>query len=114
MTVKIARDEDVVAARQRARQVAEALTFDGQQQTRIATGVSEIARNVARYAGKGSVEFALDLDEQELVIRVVDEGRGIPHLASVLEGTYRSETGMGLGIIGAKRMMDGFDIETTK
>jgi signal transduction histidine kinase/CheY-like chemotaxis protein len=113
MTVKIGRDEDVVAARQRARQVAEALTFDGQQQTRIATGVSEIARNVARYAGTGQVEFALDLDEQELVIRVVDRGHGIPHLASVLDGTYRSETGMGLGIVGAKRMMDRFDIQTT-
>ena len=61
LTVKIARDEDVVSARQRARQVAEALNFDAQQQTRVATAVSEIARNVARYAGGGQVEFALDL-----------------------------------------------------
>ena len=112
MTVKIARDEDVVAARQRARQVADALTFDGQQQTRIATAVSEIARNVARYAGGGQVEFGLDVEEQELVITTVDSGRGIPHLSSVLAGTYRSETGMGLGIVGAQRMMDGFDVRT--
>jgi signal transduction histidine kinase/ActR/RegA family two-component response regulator len=113
MTVRISRDEDVVAARQRARQVADALMFDAQQQTRIATAVSEIARNVAQYAGSGSVEFALDLDEPALVITVVDSGRGIPHLSSVLDGTYRSQTGMGLGIVGARRMMDGFDIRTS-
>jgi len=113
LTVKIARDEDVVSARQRARQLAEALNFDAQQQTRVATAVSEIARNVARYAGSGTVEFALDVAAQELIITIVDRGRGIPHLDSVLEGTYRSETGMGLGIVGARRMMDAFDIQTT-
>ena len=113
LTVKIARDEDVVSARQRARQVAEALKFDAQQQTRVATAVSEIARNVARYAGSGTVEFALDVATQELIITVVDHGRGIPHLESVLDGTYRSETGMGLGIVGARRMMDTFDIKTS-
>ena len=113
MTVRIVRDEDVVSARQRARQVAVAVGFDGQQQTRLATAVSEIARNVARYAGSGSVEFALDVESQELVITVSDRGRGIPHLQSVLDGTYRSDTGMGLGIVGARRMVDGFDIRST-
>jgi signal transduction histidine kinase len=113
LTVKIGRDEDVVSARQRARQVAEALKFDGQQQTRIATAVSEIARNVARYAGGGTVEFALDVAAQKLIITIADSGRGIPHLESVLDGTYRSETGMGLGIVGARRMMDAFDIRTS-
>ena len=113
LTVKIARDEDVVSARQRARQLAEALNFDAQQQTRVATAVSEIARNVARYAGRGSVEFALDVAAQELIITIADRGNGIPHLESVLEGTYRSETGMGLGIVGARRMMDAFDIRTS-
>ena len=49
LTVQITRDEDVVLARQRARQVADALGFDSQDQTRIATAVSELARNVARY-----------------------------------------------------------------
>ena len=113
VTVKIVRDEDVVSARQRARQVAAALDFDGQQQTRVATAVSEIARNVARYAGAGQVEFALDLEQNELVVTTTDRGHGIPHLPSVLDGSYRSETGMGLGIVGAQRMMDGFDIRTS-
>ena len=113
LTVKIARDEDVVVARQRARQVADALGFDAQQQTRVATAVSEIARNVARYAGTGTVEFALDLDAGQLVIATADRGRGIADIDAVLEGRYRSETGMGLGIIGARRMMDAFDIHTS-
>jgi anti-sigma regulatory factor (Ser/Thr protein kinase) len=113
LTVRIARDEDVVVARQRARQVADALGFDPQQQTRVATAVSEIARNVARYAGTGTVEFALDLEADQLVITTADRGRGIADIDAVLGGRYRSATGMGLGIIGARRMMDGFDIRTS-
>jgi signal transduction histidine kinase/CheY-like chemotaxis protein len=111
LSVRITRDEDVVAARQRARQIADALGFDGQDQTRIATAVSEMARNVARYAGSGVVEFAIDLEAATLVMTVSDRGPGIPHLDAVLAGRYRSETGMGLGILGARRMMDAFDIE---
>jgi signal transduction histidine kinase len=113
LTVRINRDEDVVVARQRARQIADALAFDGQDQTRISTVVSEMARNVARYAASGAVEFAIDVEDEALVITVSDEGPGIPHLHSVLEGRYRSDTGMGLGILGARRMMDAFDIEST-
>src|SRR4051794_11456158 len=100
LTVRGARDEDVVAARQRARQIADALGFDSQDQTRIATVVSEMARNVARYAGSGSVEFALDDAAGALGIVVADSGPGIPHLDAVLAGQYRSNTGMGLGIVG--------------
>ena len=114
LTVQITRDEDVVLARQRARQVADALGFDGQDQTRIATAVSELARNVARYAGRGAVEFALDIDGHTLAITVSDSGPGIPHLGSVLAGTYRSGTGMGMGITGARRIMDGFEIRSAQ
>ena len=112
LTVHITRDEDVVLARQRARQVADALGFDAQDQTRIATAVSELARNVARYVGRGAVEFALDLESQALVVTVSDSGPGIPHLESVLDGTYHSETGMGIGITGARRIMDEFEIQS--
>src|SRR5262245_13597020 len=94
VTVRVAREEDVVTARQRARQVAEALGFDTQGQTRLATAVSEMSRNAFQYAGTGSVEFALDMDAGALVISVRDNGPGIPHLRQVLEGTYRSTTGM--------------------
>jgi signal transduction histidine kinase/CheY-like chemotaxis protein len=115
LSTRISSETDVVFVRQRARRIAERLGFDAQDQTRIATAVSEIARNAFAYAGGGRAEFLADLDRQpqELVVRITDHGQGIPHLATILEGRYRSLTGMGLGIIGAKRLMDGFDIQTS-
>jgi signal transduction histidine kinase/CheY-like chemotaxis protein len=115
ISVNVAREQDVVIARQRARQVAELLGFDGQIQTRIATAVSEIARNAFRYAKGGRVEFAVEgrTVPQLLATTVRDAGPGIPDLQRILDGDYRSTTGMGLGIIGAKRLMDTFDVQTS-
>jgi signal transduction histidine kinase/CheY-like chemotaxis protein len=115
LAVAIAREQDVVNARQRARQVAELLGFDRQGQTRIATAVSEIARNAFRYASDGRVEFAVEgrSAPQLLLITVRDRGRGIAELPRILHGEYRSRTGMGLGLLGAKRLMDGFDVESS-
>lgn len=110
LTVQISREEDVVTARQRARQVADALGFDNHDQTRVATAVSEIARNAFRYATGGRVEFALDTSKRALAVTVTDSGGGIPHLPAVMNGTYESATGMGLGIIGSRRVMDEFEI----
>jgi signal transduction histidine kinase/CheY-like chemotaxis protein len=106
-------EHDVVLARQRARQVASALKFDTQDQTRIATSVSEIARNAFQYGGGGLVEFRLDKDPMPaLTISVIDKGKGIGNLGEILNGRYVSKTGMGLGLLGAKRLMDFFDVET--
>ena len=106
---------DVVGARQRARQIAELIGFDGREQTRIATSVSEIARNAFRYAGGGRVEFEIEGETapQLLVVRVSDDGPGIAQLEEVLEGTYRSTTGMGIGLIGSRRLMDRWDVHST-
>jgi signal transduction histidine kinase/DNA-binding response OmpR family regulator len=108
-------EPDLVAVRQRARRTAGMLGFDGQDQTRIATAVSEIARNALRYAGGGDVEFALEGDSapQVLIVTVKDEGPGIGNLAHVLSGQYRSTTGMGMGIIGARRLMDQCEVESS-
>jgi signal transduction histidine kinase len=114
LTVQIAREEDVVTARQRARQVADSLGFDTHDQTRVATAVSEIARNAFRYATGGRVDFALDTAERLLAITVTDSGGGIPHLPAVMSGTYQSDTGMGLGIVGSRRVMDAFQIDATR
>jgi signal transduction histidine kinase/CheY-like chemotaxis protein len=105
---------DVMGARQRARQIAEVLGFEGRDQTRIATSVSEIARNAFRYAGGGSVAFELvgETAPQVLQIRVRDEGPGIAHLNEVMDGTYRSTTGMGIGLIGSKRLVDQWEIHS--
>ena len=102
------REHDLVTARQRARQIARLLGFDNQDQARIATAVSEIARNAVRYARDGSVEYRLEGDSPPhvLIIRVADRGPGIANLRDILDGNYRSATGMGLGIVGARRLMD--------
>jgi signal transduction histidine kinase/DNA-binding response OmpR family regulator len=107
-------EQDVVAARQRAREIAGLVGFDLQDQTRIATAVSEIARNAVGYGGGGKVEFAIEgrTAPQVLVIRVTDSGPGIADLPAILAGRYSSPTGMGLGIVGAQRLMDHFHIES--
>ena len=114
ITVALKYEDDVVAARQRARQIAALIGFDAQDQTRIATAVSEIARNAFRYAQNGTVEFLVEgqTSPQVLLIRVTDSGPGIPDLKQILEGRYQSHTGMGLGLVGAKRLMDQCEIET--
>ena len=107
-------DADVVAARQRAREVAERLGMDGQDQVRFATAVSEVARNAVRYARGGRIEFNVDgaPGEHAVVARVADSGPGIPHLDEVLEGRYVSRTGMGMGLVGTRRLMDRFHVRT--
>jgi len=114
ITVSLRYEDDVVAARQRARQIAGLLGFESQDQTRIATAVSEIARNAFRYAKNGIVEFLIEGQNspQVLLIRVTDNGPGIFDLKRILEGRYHSNTGMGLGLIGAKRLMDQCEISS--
>jgi signal transduction histidine kinase/DNA-binding response OmpR family regulator len=107
-------EHDVVLARQRARQVAAALKFDSQDQTRIATAVSELARNAFQYAEGCIIEFRIEQKpEPALEISITDKGRGIPNLREILDGKYVSKTGMGLGLIGARRLMDSFRIDST-
>jgi signal transduction histidine kinase/DNA-binding response OmpR family regulator len=115
VTVAVRNEQDVVNARQRARHIARLLGFEAQDQARVATAVSEIVRNAFRYAGGGDVEFAIEGERapQLLSIQVRDKGPGIPQLQAVLDGTYRSSTGMGLGIVGSRRLMDHFTLRST-
>ena len=114
LSVNIQHEHDIVAARQRARQIGGLLGFDQQDQTRIATAVSEIARNAYAYARGGRVEFAIEGNAlpQVFLIIVSDRGEGISNLSEILAGGYHSPTGMGLGLLGARRLMDRFDVES--
>jgi len=113
-TVKLRHDRHVVNARQRARDIAALLGFDHQEQIRLATSASELARNAFRYATGGAVEFlVVDSSPQEFMISVTDSGPGIPNLQSILDGQYVSKTGLGKGIIGTKRLMDNFTIRSS-
>ncbi len=109
-SMAIVTDADVVIIRQSARALADALGFDRQDQTRIATAVSEIARNAYLYAGGGKVEFSFD-DEaspQAFMVRVSDSGPGIANLDDIY--AQRSRGGLGLGLAGSRRLMDHFDL----
>ncbi|MDX2230003.1 MAG: ATP-binding protein [Leptolyngbyaceae cyanobacterium bins.349] len=112
LTVEIRYEQDVVLARQRSRQLTERLGFDTREQAWVATAVSEIARNTFQYGGGGRVEFGLEESPPQLVVTVRDQGRGIANLQDILAGRYTSPTGMGLGITGARRLMDAFEIHS--
>ena len=120
LLMALRREQDVVLCRNRARTIAASFCFDRQQQVRIATAVSEIARNGFRYASKATAEFSLIRSRtgtnrrmsQSFVIIVRDRGPGIGDLSSILAGTFRSSSGMGMGILAARRLMDSVHIET--
>jgi signal transduction histidine kinase len=113
LTVELTREIDIVLARQRARQLAAELKLDAQDQRRFATAVSELARNAHQYAGGGKVEFSLELDPPAtLVARIVDQGPGIARLKEILDGRYVSSTGLGIGLIGARRLVDTFFVDS--
>jgi signal transduction histidine kinase/ActR/RegA family two-component response regulator len=111
--VDLRAEDDVVRAHQTTRTIAAQLGFSTFEQTRIATAMSEIARNALTYASGGSVTLGLDDDRQALSIVVIDRGQGIPDVAAVLAGERRSSVGLGVGIPGARRLMDTFAIEST-
>jgi signal transduction histidine kinase/DNA-binding response OmpR family regulator len=115
LSLTLHHEQDVVTARQRAGEIAASLGFERSEQTRIATAVSEIVRNAFRYTGSGAVDFSIagDTPPQLFVIKVTDRGSGIANLDDILGGRYRSTTGMGMGLIGARRLMDRCQIETS-
>jgi signal transduction histidine kinase/CheY-like chemotaxis protein len=114
VSISLRTEQDVVFARQRARQVAALVGLEAQDQARIATAVSEIARNALTYAGGGQVTLHVEGETapQLLTVSVQDQGPGIADLPAVLEGRYRSRTGLGLGLIGARRLMDRFEVSS--
>jgi signal transduction histidine kinase len=113
INIEIRVEYDIVLVRQRARQIAALLGFAQLDQTRVATATSEIARNSVQYAGGGRVEFSVESGTMPaFVIRFLERGPGIKDLQKIVAGEYISETGLGLGISGAKRLMDRFTVES--
>ncbi len=113
----IAGDDDIVAGRLAARECARRLGFGVVDQSRIATAVSELARNVVRYAtdGRGELEIRTLIGGArgtgiEIVVR--DEGPGIPDVNRALQEGYTSGTGLGMGLSGARRLMDEMEIDS--
>jgi serine/threonine-protein kinase RsbT len=107
-------DLDIVIARTLARDTAKSLGFGPIDQARIATAVSELARNIFLYAGSGSVTVREVEKNARRGIEIVceDQGPGIPDINVALQDGYSTSRGMGMGLPGAKRLMDEFDIRT--
>jgi serine/threonine-protein kinase RsbT len=113
--IPIESDADVVTARQQARAMAGDLELTSTDQTLLATAISEVARNITTYAKRGEVELSVVKDDNGREgIRVIarDQGPGIENLELALQDGYTSGGGLGLGLPGARRLVDDFDIET--
>ena len=110
--VPIASEADIVAARQQWRALAAELGFSSGDLTLIATAISEVARNIVVYAKRGEIVLspAIQASRRGIVVVARDEGPGIPDIARAMQDGYSTSHGLGLGLPGARRLMDEFDI----
>jgi len=113
-SIDIREEGDVAKARQHAAVVAQRAGFSDYKKTHLVTIVSELSRNVIKYAGRGRCEFELQLRPVNPFIRVTcrDSGGGIADLKSALEDGYSTSATMGVGLPGVRRLADGFHIQT--
>jgi len=112
LRLPIAADVDVVQARQQGREVAADAGFTSGDQTVIAAAISEIARNILMYAKRGEIILSVvaNGDRQGVVVVARDQGPGIRDVARALQDGYSTSGGLGLGLPGARRLMDEFDL----
>lgn len=111
--VKINAEHDILTARGECRTVCASLGFQVFDQVKTATVVSELARNIVQYAHSGHIDLSVILSPRSgIQIVAIDNGTGIPDIDHVLSGQYNSKTGMGMGLLGTKRIMDEFSVET--
>jgi serine/threonine-protein kinase RsbT len=110
--VSVAADVDVLVARQKARALAATLRFSSSELTLIATAISEVARNILVYAQRGEIE--LQIVEQPrrrgFIVIARDHGPGISDIDEAMADGFSTSGSLGLGLPGAKRLMDEFDL----
>jgi serine/threonine-protein kinase RsbT len=112
-SVRITAEQHIVEARTTARGMAATIGFGRTDQVKVSTAVSELARNIYRYVGAGVVSIRyLREPRAGIEIEARDTGPGISNIDEILSGSFKSKTGMGLGIIGCKNLMDEFRIDT--
>jgi serine/threonine-protein kinase RsbT len=109
--VPIDSDVDVVAARQKGRELAHELGFDGIDLALIATAISELARNIVLYARIGDIKIRSEVGcAQAIVVIASDEGPGIADVDKAMRDGFSTCGGLGLGLPGVRRLMDEFEI----
>jgi serine/threonine-protein kinase RsbT len=112
MRVAVSRDADIVTARQLGRELAAKAGFAGSDLTLIATAISEVARNIISYAQNGEILLGLaDKDgRQGLLVVAQDHGPGIADIDEAMRDGFSTGKSLGLGLPGARRLMDDFEI----
>jgi serine/threonine-protein kinase RsbT len=110
--VAINSDQDIVSARQKGRGMANELGFSSGDATLIATAISELARNIVSYAGKGQIILKVvnGLNRQGIAVIASDDGPGIADIRQALRDGFSTSGSLGLGLPGVRRLMDEFDI----
>lgn len=114
VVVDVNNPDDIVTARQAGHHLARDLGFSLTDVTMIATAISEVARNITSYAGRGAIRVAVADREgrKALVVRAEDDGPGIADVERALEDGYSTGRGLGLGLSGARRLMDRMFVDS--
>jgi serine/threonine-protein kinase RsbT len=114
LKIPISADQDIVTARQEGRRLASAAGFSSSDLTVIAAAISEVARNIVEYARNGAIEVRLveKAGRQGIIIVASDDGPGIADLTLALQDGYSTSGSLGLGLPGARRLMDEFEIRS--
>jgi serine/threonine-protein kinase RsbT len=114
--INIMSDDDIVIARQEGRRLSAGLGFTSTDLTLIATAISEVARNIRIYAGEGQVRLRIvrQGSRDGIVVVADDNGPGIADIELAMQDGYSSGGGSGLGLPGARRLMDEFDVRSKK
>lgn len=110
--IVIEREDDVYRASSIGKKVANESGFSKSQQTKLVVSIMELSRNIVFYAGKG--EIFIQTIPNGIEIIATDQGPGIRNLEQILNHSYSSKTGLGLGVSGVKRLMDEFEISSCK
>ncbi|HSE98777.1 MAG TPA: ATP-binding protein [Blastocatellia bacterium] len=113
-SIRVDRESDIVLVRDRIRLAARELGFDNVTQIKLTTAASELTRNIYEYAGKGNIVISVIETDGRAGMEILfeDQGPGISDLENILSGQFQSKSGLGKGIIGSRRLMDEFSIET--
>ena len=114
-TVAINTTQDIVIARQKGRELAQQYAFSKSEQTRFATAISELTRNVLTYAVSGECSFSVTcVNKKDIILaRIIDNGPGIADIELALQDGYSGGSGLGLGLPGAKRLVHTFLIDSS-
>jgi len=113
--VPVDRDADIVAARQAGREIAAGVGLKGSDLTLVATAISEVARNIISYAGHGEIVLQpLQQDGRKGILVIArDQGPGIADVGLAMQDGFSTGKSLGLGLPGAKRLMDEFEIQSS-